>query len=161
MNQESFGPNAAGVTVEGCDMNSGSSRFDLKKAHRVIVGNLQYLRVTGGTLGWAILYALVLVLWWKYKRPPELGLLVILAILGVLGLLFTLDYPLTWMKTRGKEFRQVMKAYHDYMDSLPANYRIGQPAKALWDSLAQLGNGLDDQEKQLDSERQPNDRAEG
>ena len=92
MNQESFGPNAAGVTVEGCDMNSGSSRFDLKKAHRVIVGNLQYLRVTGGTLGWAILYALVLVLWWKYERPPELGLLVILAILGVLGLLFTLDY---------------------------------------------------------------------
>lgn len=141
-------------------MKSGSSRFDMKKAHRVIVGNLQYLRVTGGTLGWAFLYAFVLFLWWKYERPPELGLLVILGVVGVLALLFTIDYPLAWMRTRRKEFEQVMRAYSDYMDSLPPNYRIGEPAKTLWDALAQLGNGLDDPERQLDSERQPNGRTE-
>lgn len=141
-------------------MNSGSSRFDMKKAHRVIVGNLQYLRVTGGTLGWAFLYAFVLFLWWKYERPPEVGLLVILGVVGVLALLFTLDYPLAWMRDRRKEFAQIMRAYSDYMESLPVDYRIGQPAKALWDALVQLQNGLDDPERQLDSERQPNGRTE-
>lgn len=148
------------VSAEGCDMNSGSSRFDMKKAHRVIVGNLQYLRVTGGTLGWAFLYAVVLFLWWKYERPPELSLLVILAVVGVLALLVSLDYPLVWMRTRRKEFKQIMRAYSDYMDSLPPNYRIGEPAKALWDALAQLENGLGDLDRQLDSEREPNGRAE-
>jgi hypothetical protein len=141
-------------------MNSGSSRFDLKKAHHVIVGNLQYLRVTGGTFGWALLYFFALLLWWKYEQPPDLSLLVTLATVGVLSLLFTIEYPLTWMRTRRKEFKQVMKAYHDYTDSLPADYRIGQPAKALWDALAQLGNGLDDPERQLASERQSNGRTE-
>ena len=149
----------AWVSTWGYDMNSGSSRFDMKKAHRVIVGNLQYLRVTGGTLGWAFLYAVVLCLWWKYDRPPELGLLVILAVVGVLALLFTLEYPLVWMRTRRREFRQVMKAYYDYMDSLPTDYRIGQPAKALRDALDQLRNELDKTNQQLAPERHSNGQA--
>jgi hypothetical protein len=85
---------------------------------------------------------------------------VILGVVGVLALLFTLDYPLAWMRDRRKEFAQIMRAYSDYMESLPADYRIGQPAKALWDALVQLQNGLDDPERQLDSERQPNGRTE-
>lgn len=111
----------------------------------MIVGNLQYLRVTGGTLGWAFLYAVVLCLWWKYDRPPELGLLVILAVVGVLALLFTLEYPLVWMRTRRREFRQVMKAYYDY--------------KALRDALDQLRNELDKTNQQLEPERHSNGQA--
>lgn len=141
-------------------MNTGLSRFDLRRIQQTLVGNLQHIRITGGTLSWAVLYALVLFLWWKVDETPELGLLASLALAGVFLLLLTLEYPLIWMKTRRKEFRQVMNAYYGFMDSLSPESRVGQPAKALWDALVELKIGLDDPDRQLERERRPDGQAE-
>lgn len=134
-------------------MNSGLSRFDLKKIHQMLAENYRYLQVTGGTFAWAALYAFVLFLWWKWDGPPELSFLGFLALAGVLLFSFLFEYPLTWIRTRQKEMRQVTIAYYDFMDSLPPASRVGQPAKAFWDALVKLKYGIGDPDQQLVQER--------
>ena len=127
-------------------MEGGTGRFDLRRLHQTLMGNLQYLRVTAGTLAWFALYVTTVLLWWKLGDSPDLSLVIVLLVVGVLLLGFTLDYPLRWMRARRLEFRQVLQTYYDYVESLPPDSRTGPKSKALWESVMQLHKGLDEAE---------------
>ena len=133
----------------------GYSRFDLQRIQRTLSKNLKFIRVTGGTFAWAGLYAFVLFLWWKFdKSPPDsflLILLVILSVVGIILLIFTLEYPLKWMRARREEFGQVMVAYFSFIESLPPELRVGEKHTELWEKLRILKGGLEDVEKQLEN----------
>ena len=132
-------------------MIDGYSRFDLQKIHRTISRNFRYLKVTGGTLAWGGLYALVLFLWWKSDKSPQESYLAVLIMAGIILLFFTLDYPVKWMRARREEFQQVMVAYYSFIEGLPSELRVGEKPNELWEKLRILKGGLEDVEKQLEN----------